>query len=60
MVSHMQVLTTPSSGVHHTKIFFLDPTTESVLVLAACSCGSDVRYVASGVDITFIWIAGTG
>ena len=41
MVSHMQVLATPSSTVHiilNTWIL----TTKTIVVLAACSCGSDV------------------
>ena len=40
MVSHMQVLATPSSTVHKTK--YLDPYTKIILVLAAFSSGSDV------------------
>ena len=34
MVSHMQVLATPSSTVNNTK--YLDPTTETILVFATC------------------------
>ena len=34
MVTHMQVLATPSSTVHNTTWI---PTTEAILVLAACS-----------------------
>ena len=35
MVSHVQVLATPSSTVHNTNTWIL--TTEAILVLAACS-----------------------
>ena len=35
MVSHMQVLVTPSSSVHNTNTWIL--TTKNILVLAACS-----------------------
>ena len=53
MVSHMQVLATPSSTVNNNWIL----TTETILVFATCSWGSDVGIVASGadrhLDITF-------
>ena len=42
MVSHMEILATPSSTVHNTKLNTWILTTEAILVLAACSCGSDV------------------
>ena len=40
IISHMQVLATPSLAVHNTKYLIL--TTESILDLAASSWGSDV------------------
>ena len=42
MVSHMQALAIPSLTVHNTKYLIL--STESILVLAASSWGSDVMY----------------
>ena len=40
MVSHMQVLATPSSTVNNTK--YLNPYHRNYIGLAACSGGSDV------------------